>query len=75
MPFVIVGLIAISAAVLWYLSGEKKRRVRAHAEKAGRKVRESEMILLADIESLRRVDSPLLADAIDLRRRQLERQQ
>ena len=75
MPFLIVGLIAIVAVALWYLSCEKKRRVRAHAEKAERKVRESEMILLADIESLRRVDSPLLADAIDLRRRQLERQQ
>ena len=75
MPFVIVGLIAIVAVALWYLSGERKRRVRAHAEKAERKVRESEMILLADIESLRRMDSPRLADAIDLRRRQLERQQ
>ena len=28
------------------------------------------MILLADIEALRRTESPLLDDAIDLRRRQ-----
>ncbi len=50
MPFVIVALIAIAAVVIWYLSGEKKRRVDAHAEKAEKKVRESEMILVADIE-------------------------
>ena len=70
MPIMAIGVVIVAGVCLWYLLTEKKRRLNGNAQRAEDKVRTSEMILLADIEALRRTESTLLDDALDLRRRQ-----
>ena len=52
--------VIVTGVGLWYLATEKKRRLHRDAQRAEDKVRKSEIILLADIEALRRTGSPLL---------------
>ena len=56
------------AALLWYSAMERRCDVR----RAEAKVVSSELILRADIKTLRRARSPLVEEAIHLRRRQTE---
>ena len=65
-----IAIVIVVGACAWYLATEKKRRLHRDAQRAEDKVRKSEMILIADIEALRRTEPPLLDDAIDLRRKQ-----
>ena len=64
----VVMVVVGAAALLWYDAMERRRAVRM----AEAKVVSSELILRSDIETLRRARSPLVEEAIHLRRRQTE---
>lgn len=72
MPLVvaagIVGVLAFAAYLLWRAQKRWERDVWRIERKVGRR----DLILRSDIETLMRARSPLLSDAIELRRQQTE---
>ena len=67
---VLAALIVVcTGGYLWHRAAEREKRAVWRAE---RKVEARGLILRADIETLMRARSPLLPDAMELRRRQTE---
>lgn len=72
VPVIIVAAVLIVVSVVAYMLWRSHQRHQQEIWRAERKVEARDLILRADIELLMRARSPLLVQAIELRREQTE---